>query len=113
MVEKKERGPVRAMKDRIAEMYTPPANVTIAGPKSDTPPRPTVEACAELARLDRVQARLLAAWAADLRKAQEAGDWNQVALVRTGLEVSATALEAGAGNAGALSIALEQMKGNA
>lgn len=72
---------------------------------------PLEDARAINARLDRTQARIMRRWAEDLKRAQAAGDWRAVALVVTGLEVSALVLEDGAGDAAALSASLERLKG--
>lgn len=98
---------VRPMSDRIREMYTPPANVSIAS--RDEPPKrevPTVDAAELTARQDRAQARVLREWAESLEAAQRARDWSTVGLVRAGLRASAVILEEGAGDAGRLSAAL-------
>lgn len=96
---------VRPMAERIREMYTPSANVSIAQPEAPAA-RPTVNAVELTARQDRAQARVLRTWAEALEGAQRSGDWSTVGLVRSGMRASAVILEEGAGDAGRLTAAL-------
>lgn len=100
---------VRSMAERIREMYTPPANVSIADRNATTPEARTVDAGELTARQDRAQARVLRTWADSLEAAQRAGDWSTVGLVRAGMRASAVILEEGAGDAGRLSAALARL----
>lgn len=101
---------VTSATQRQRELYAAPANATIAQREAEAV-RPTVETKAALARLDRAQAALMRAWWRDLDRAQRAGDWRGVAIVRAGLEASAVVLEECAGDAGKLAEALEAMRG--
>lgn len=61
---------VRAMKDRIAGMYSPPANVTIAQPPAnDAPPRPTRDVEELRAMANAEQGAILLTWAIRLERA--------------------------------------------
>ena len=89
---------VRPMSERIKEMYTPPANVTIAEPEAaevDAALRVRLRSTLrELAELDRAQAAALHSVAVDLLAARDAGDWSKVTAQAIALSRIANGLEA-------------------
>lgn len=97
-----ERAPgVRPMTERIAEIYTPPSNVTIAEAPALPRVPPTRSTLAAIAEADRAQASILRAVVAELVAAKDAGDWSRVttatielAKIAHGLERVAAAGEA-------------------
>jgi hypothetical protein len=84
---------VRAMKDRIADMYRPPSNVTIAKPE-EAPPKVRLESANKLIADDmRGEAAALRQWGTALLRAELAADWGRVASVREDIAEAAMKLE--------------------
>ena len=89
-----ERSPgVRAMSERIAEIYTPPANVSISEAPSPALARRLRSTLRELASADRDQAEILRGIAGELISAKDAGDWSRVVTTAIALSRIATGLD--------------------
>ncbi len=90
-----ERAPgVRPMTERIAEIYTPPANVTIASAPTPALARRLRSTLRELAAADREQSAILRAVVVELLAAKDAGDWQAVATQAIELSRIANGLDA-------------------
>ena len=86
---------VRPMSERIAEMYTPPANVTIATqPAPGVMPRPRLRSTARaIGDAHRAEAGELRKWAAELVEARDASNWLRVLNVAIAIGVAAKGLD--------------------
>lgn len=90
------KGPVRPMTERIAEIYTPPAHVSIAtGPDGAAAPKPPALVSVRTARADALhgEADALRTWGTALLRAEMQGDWAAVAKVREDIAAAALGLD--------------------